>query len=84
MALELPHSGKVNLPEVPVEIRQQMPSLYEWMQRVKREVELGFDKNFSNTVLIATAMNQGTSGTFVISSGGSIIVTSGIVTTITS
>lgn len=84
MGIELPRPSSVFLPNVPDELRTQSPELYDWAQRTKRNLEGAVNDMFANISTIATAINSGTSGTFIISSGGSIIVTSGIVITVTS
>ena len=84
MGIELPQSGSIFVPEVPKEFQQSNPALFDWMQKTKRELERVVDEAFNNTFIVSTAMNSGTSGTFTLSSGGSIVVTSGIVIEVTS
>lgn len=84
MGIELPNAGNVFIPAVPEKLREVSPELFEWVQDFKRAVERGIQDQFSNNLNIATVINSGTSGTFTISSGGSIVVTSGIVITVTS
>ena len=84
MGIELPRSGSVFLPEVPQTVRDETPALYNWAQGLRRAVQRALNDQFANSIAIATAINSGTSGTFTISSGGSIVVTSGIVITVTS
>lgn len=83
MSLDLP-SGNVFVPEVPDSIRTKDSVLYEYLQKLKRSVENVTRGNFSNSMYITAAINSGTSGTFTLSSGGSIIITSGIVIRVTS
>lgn len=84
MAVELPSAGEISAPEVPPHIKQNDARLYEYLQSLKRQMEELSRGLFDNTLAITTAINSGTSGTFTLSSGGSIIITSGIVITVTS
>ena len=84
MGLQLPYPGNIFLPEVPNQIRQDNPDLYDWAQRLRQQTQEAIRQSFDNSLHIATAINLGISGTFAISSGGSIVVTSGIVITVTS
>lgn len=84
MGINLPNPGNVFIPEIPPGIAARDPALADYLRSFKRSVEDAIRDQFSNNLHIATAINSGTSGTFVISSGGSIIVTSGIVITVTS
>lgn len=83
MGIELT-SGNIFIPEVPESIKTDSPALYDYLQKLKRGVDNLSRGGFSNSLNIAAAVNLGTSGTFVISSGGSIIITSGIVISVTS
>lgn len=83
MAVELPTPRHVILPQVPSDL-DNTRALYDYLKKltyVLGQIQQGL---FDNDLTMADAINSGTSGTFTISSGGSIIVTSGIVTTVTS
>ena len=84
MGLELPQAGRVFIPEVPSRIERDNPELANYLRSIRRAIQNGLQGFFSNDDLMTTAINSGTSGTFTISSGGSIIVSSGIVVTVTS
>lgn len=84
MGIELSDAGTPFIPAVPSKLSKQDPDLYQFLVSMKLAVEQMGQGAFTNTFLVATAMNLGTSGTFAISSGGSIVVTSGIVITVTS
>lgn len=83
MGLELP-KGNIFVPEVPDSIKAKDTDLYSYLQKLKRSVEDLSQGGFTNSMYISTAINSGTSGTFTLSSGGSIIITSGIVIRVTS
>lgn len=82
MAINLPKTGTAFFPQVPEGI--QDPMVANYLQDLRRSMVDMVRGMFSNSFTIATAINSGTSGTFTLSSGGSIIVTSGIVITVTS
>jgi hypothetical protein len=84
MGVELPKSGVIFLPAVPPEAAQENPELFRWAQDMRRSIKESIEGLFQNDSVLATALNSGTSGTFTISSGGSIVVTSGVVITVTS
>ena len=84
MSLELPNPGEVFIPDVPASLAKVSPEFVSYMERFKVAVEMAIRDQFTNSLFIATAINSGISGTFTISSGGSIIVTSGIVINVTS
>jgi len=84
MGLELPNPGNVFIPAVPDAILKDNPALGVFLRDFRKAVEDGVRDQFSNNLHIATAVNLGISGTFAISSGGSIVVTSGIVINVTS
>ena len=84
MAINLPQPGNIFIPEVPDSVRKVSPELFDWAQKTRRVLQDGLKGAFANSFHISTAINSGTSGTFTISSGGSIIVTSGIVINVTS
>lgn len=82
MGIDLVKSGNVFLPEVPSTIKD--PAVIDYLRSLRGALSNQVQGLFSNDLLLADALNQGTSGTFTISSGGSIIVTSGVVVTVTS
>lgn len=84
MALELPNPGDVFIPDVPASLTKVSPEFVAYMERFKTAVEMSIRDQFTNSLYIATAISLGVSGTFTISSGGSIVVTSGIVINVTS
>ena len=84
MGIELPESGAPLFPVVPEKLQTDNKDLYEYLQAQRKELERLSAGLFANTFIVATAINLGVSGTFSISSGGSIIVTSGIVISVTS
>lgn len=84
MGIQLPASGNPNIPAVPRELRVSNPELYDYLNNLRRSIIVVASGMFINAFTVATAINSGTSGVFVLSSGGSIIVTSGIVRTVTS
>lgn len=84
MSLELPKSGDVFIPEVPSSLQKDNKEMYNFLVQLKRTLEPTLRGLFANDSLIADAVNLGVSGSFVISSGGHIVVTSGIVTAVTS
>ena len=84
MGINLPWSGNNYIPKPSLDIARENPMLYAYLMDLKRALEDIGRGAFANTFTVSTAINSGTSGTFVISSGGSIVVTSGIVLTVTS
>ena len=84
MGIELPQPANVFFPEVPRSLEQTNPDLYNYLQRLNKTLETSLRGYFDNDELTATTINSGTSGTFTMSSGGSIVVTSGIVINVTS
>lgn len=82
MGIELPNPGGVFIPQVPKGIADE--ATRDYLQRLRRAVSDSLRDLFSNDIVIQEAVNSGTSGTFVISSGGSIVVTSGVVISVTS
>lgn len=79
MGVDLPQSANVFLPIIPSAIRKESPALYEYLRKLDSELTKIFRGDFNNVNNVAQAVNSGTSGTFVINSGGHIHVTSGIV-----
>lgn len=84
MSITLPSEGALQLPEVPASIAKSNKELYEYLKMAQRVTVSSVRGAFNNTFTVATAVNSGVSGTFVISSGGSITVVNGIVTVVTS
>lgn len=84
MGITLPQGDAISVPEVPQSIKVKYPEVYDYLVRLRTMQQEISRNHFSNTFVVAAAINSGTSGTFTISSGGSIVVTSGIVITVTS
>ena len=84
MGINLPQGESQPVPEVPSVIRDKSPEVYAYLQRMRLYMQDNVRNQFSNVFTVSTAMNLGTSGTFAISSGGSIVITSGIVIRVTS
>lgn len=79
MTIEL-SQGNVFFPEVPPGLQKTSPDLYEFLQSLKKQLGGMSQASLSNERKLADAINLGTSGTFTVSSGSQILVTSGIVT----
>jgi hypothetical protein len=84
MGIDLPNPRAVFLPEVPSELAQLSPELFNWAKSMRTQTQKAIEGAFDNALHTTTAINSGTSGTFTLSSGGSIVVTSGIVINVTS
>lgn len=84
MGITLPQGDVVTMPEVPIGIKAKYPEVYDYLIRLRNHTQEIVRGQFSNTFTVATAVNSGTSGTFTLSSGGSIVITSGIVIRVTS
>lgn len=82
MAIDLPQTSIVPLPMIPTEVRSLSPELYDYLVKVNSTLQSLTRGHFNNDLNIASAINSGTSGSFVIHSGGHILVTSGIVTAV--
>jgi len=82
MSVQLPQSGQLYLPEPPNKIKESSPDLYEYMQKTRKELTRNANGIFDNTNALANAINAGTSGAFTVTSGGTITVVNGIVTSI--
>lgn len=82
MGITLPNSGNVFTPEIPRSIQDQ--DMINYLRRLSSVIEKVAREQFNNSLAISTVINSGVSGTFTISSGGSIVVTSGIVISVTS
>ncbi len=82
MSINLPQSGSIFLPKVPKTIED--PEVVSYLNDLRNALSDGLRGLFDNSFIIATAINLGISGTFTVSSGGSIVVTSGIVINVTS
>lgn len=83
MGVDLANSEQAFMPETPETLKSVSEDLYEYLERMKRFLDQMSDGTFNNDTLLANAINSGTSGTFAITSGSSIVVTSGIVTSVT-
>lgn len=83
MSVQLPQSGQLYLPEPPAKVKTDSPDLYEYMQKTRKELTRNANGIFDNTNALANAINSGTSGTFVVTSGSSIVVVNGIITSVT-
>lgn len=79
MSIDLPQSGTVPLPMVPKGID---PELREYLVKLNSTLQGLTRGHFNNDLNISTVISSGTSGSFVIHSGGHILVTSGIVTSV--
>lgn len=84
MSISLPVGDVITIPDVPIVLKTKNPEIYDYLQKLKLAMQDFTRGQFSNTFTVATVINAGTSGTFVISSGGTIMVTSGIVIKVTS
>jgi len=78
MGITLPTGDILVIPEPPQAMRTENPELYQYFNKLRGALQDFARGQFNNTFTVATAIN-GTSGTFVIASGGHIVVTSGIV-----
>ena len=85
MPIELPHGGEIFLPAIPPHLQETDVVLFNYLQEMRREVERVNRALFDNTFVVATAMNSGTSGVFVIldSVNATVNITSGVVISIT-
>lgn len=81
MSIDLPQTGNVFLPTIPKGLDPQLETYLKQLNSVIINLAKG---HFNNDRNIANIISSGISGTFTISSGGSIVVTSGIVITVTS
>lgn len=77
--INLPNSGNIQLPQVPDSVRSVSADLYDYLSKMRISIQQLGQGQFSNSLIMATAINSGTSGTFVVASGGHIAITSGIV-----
>jgi hypothetical protein len=85
MGVLLPNGEYAYIPSIPKAEELADPhKLHDFLQSLKRAIEENASNNFNNKRTIIAALNSGTSGTFALSSGGSIIITSGVVITVTS
>lgn len=83
MSIQLPNSGVVFLPQVPKELKSNH-ELYDYLVQLDGVLTKALRAQFNNSNILVVAVNSGTTGTFTLSSGGSIVVTNGIVVTVTS
>lgn len=81
MTIEMPHARGVFLPRPPSDLD---PKMQEYLRQLITALERQLPGHFDNAYLIAQALNSGTSGAFTINSGGNIVVTSGVVISVTS
>lgn len=65
------------LPEVPDKMD---PLVRDYLQRLRLVIQQSLQGAFSNSSIVASAINSGTGGTFAIASGGHITLVNGIVT----
>lgn len=84
MGINLSRAREVFLPKVPSSLQESNKELYDFLATLRLTLSQVSTGLFDNDTLITDAVNSGTSGTFTLSSGGSIVVTSGIVVTVTS
>jgi hypothetical protein len=84
MGIVLGNPGYLALPPVPTNLHKDNPELYTFLEALRRNLSQSAQGLFHNDRLVVDAMNSGTSGTFTLSSGGSIIITSGVVIKVTS
>lgn len=77
--IELPQSGNVFLPIIPKSLRTTNKELYDYLYKLDAKLTTLFSGQFNNANNIVVAINSGTSGTFNVASGGHIVVTSGVV-----
>ena len=79
MAIDLPQSSITPLPTIPASIKASDPVIYEHFTKLHNVINQLTRGHFNNDLNITTVINSGTTGTFVIASGGHIVVSSGIV-----
>lgn len=79
MAIDLPQTGTVFLPTIPKSVKTLSPELADYLIKLHTVIQSMNKGGFSNDLNIANVIGSGASGTFAIASGGHILVTSGIV-----
>ncbi len=79
MGIQLPQGGSPFMPVIPASIRALSPELNTYLHALEAAIIKNFRGNFNNDNTIVIAVNSGTSGTFNVASGGHIVVTSGVV-----
>lgn len=82
MSVELPQSGAVFLPIIPTSLRNTNKELYDYLYKLDSVIASLSRGHFNNASNIVEALSSGTSGSFVVASGGHILVTSGVVTAV--
>lgn len=81
MSITLPKSGSIYLPQVP---NMRDKQIQDYLQKLRNSIQNHFTGYFANDSALASVINSGTSGTFTISSGGSIVVSNGAVVSVSS
>ncbi len=76
MAIDLPQTPNTVLPTIPKGID---PILRDYLIKLNTTLQSLTRGHFNNDLNIANTISSGTSGSFVVASGGHILVTSGIV-----
>lgn len=79
MGITLPNGDILIIPEPPQTMRTDQPELYQYLNKLRVSIQDFARGQFNNTFTVATAINVGTSGVFLIASGGHLTVSSGIV-----
>lgn len=72
-------TNPVTLPDVPDAVRTLSPELADYLERFKLVIQQNASGAQANVFVVAKAINSGTSGAFLIASGGHLNLTSGIV-----
>ena len=83
MAIDLPQSSIKPLPTIPAGMKQSHPLVYDHLQKLHAAIDQLTRGHFNNDLNISNVIGSGVSGTFAIASGGHIVVTSGIVISVT-
>ena len=79
MAVELPNSRNIFLPQLPEDLSDPKV-VREYMQRLVTEMEKAYTRNFDNVDAVRNVVHSGTSGTFIDSLGATVTVVNGIIT----
>lgn len=82
MSIDLPQTSITVLPAIPKTIKDLSPELNDYLVKLNTTIQGLTRGHFNNDLNITTVISSGTSGSFVIHSGGHILVTSGIVTAV--
>lgn len=80
--INFPQSSQTFFPGVPESLKDSNPELFDYLTRMQLMLQQQLQGQFSNDAILQGVINKGTSGTFAIASGGHILVTSGIVTSV--